>query len=622
MKRKKQKWDFVGWATKYNVHCADGRTIMNDAFVDDDGKKVPLVWNHQHDGVDNVLGHALLKEIPGVGVRAYGVFDKTREGQAAKQRVVNGSLDQLSIFANKLQESAGNVYHGKIRELSLVLAGANEGALIDQVLAHGANGECTYSPDSGIIYSGEEISVLCHSSNYNEEESNMYDEYYDEPRSTAEIIEDMDDEQKEAVLDLVNAIQGQYENDYDEDDYDDEYDEDDYDDDNYDEDDYDDYDEDDYDDYDEGEDMKHNAFDEESYGYGNGELMHAALEEAFKNAETYGSLKKAVEIQMSEFDDFDDVYLAHDAVESTADLPDTYGIKGINWLEPDPHDIYDKPQWINIHPLGWVDKVINGVHHTPFAKIRMMFADITADEARAKGYIKGHMKKEEVISLLKRSIAPTTIYKKQKFDRDDLIDASFDVVPWIKAEMKQKLKEEKARAYIFGDGRQASDEDKVDETKIIPIVKDEDLFAIKHEVTLEANESLEHALIRHAVLGQDDYQGSGNTTAFLEQKQVTRMLLMEDQFGHRLYKNLTDLASAMGVNEIVKVPASMIPAGIYGVIVDLADYSVGQKDAGKQSMFDDFDIDYNRQKYLIEERQSAALTRPYSAVVLKVAANG
>ena len=452
----------------------------------------------------------------------------------------------------------------------------------------------------------------------------MYDEYYDEPRSTAEIIEDMDDEQKEAVLDLVNAIQDQYESDYDEDDYDDEYDEDDYDDDDYDEDDYDDYDEDDYDeDYDnyEENEMKHNAFDDGSYGY-DGVLIHDALNDAFNDMARYGSLKESVKAHMQDIDEFDGIYLAHDGIESTAAMEGSYGIKGIDWLNPEPHELNNTPQWINHYPLGWVDTVIGGVHHLPFQNVKMTFADITADEARARGYIKGTLKKEEVFSLLKRSIAPTTIYKKQKFDRDDLIDADFDIVPWVKAEMKQKLKEEKARAYIFGDGRTAGTEGKVDETKIIPVVKDHDLFTIKYTVTPKQNESLEHAIIDGAVLAQDDYQGSGNTVAFLEQKQVTKMLLMEDQFGHRLYKNLTDLAAAMGVNKIEKVPASFMPNDIYGVILDLSDYAVGQKNLGQQSMFDDFDIDYNQQKYLIEERQSGGLTKPYSAVVLKVAANG
>lgn len=613
-RRRNNDYDFIGWATVYNNPCADGRTIMDDAFADDDGKVVPLVWNHQHGGVDNVLGKVLLHAEPG-GIRAYAKFDDSREGKAAKQRVINGSLSQLSIYANKLKESAGNVYHGIIREVSLVLAGANDGAVIDQVLAHGASGEYEYTPDAGIIYSGEDIEVLCHSVDYNEEESYMYDNEYG--RSTEEIIDDMTDEQKAAVLDLVDGIQGMYEDEYyDEDDDEDEYDDEEYDDD---EDDYDEYDE-EYD-YDEGEDMKHNAFDE-SYGYEEGVLLHDALNSAFKDAPNVGSLRRAVEAAMAE-NDMEDIYLAHDGMDSTAAMEGNYGIKGIEWLNPDPHELNDRPQWVNHYPLGWVDDVVNGVHHLPFQNVKMTFADITGEEARARGYVKGTLKKEEVISLLKRSIAPTTIYKKQKFDRDDLIDADFDIVPWIKAEMKQKLKEEKARAYIFGDGRTPGADGKVDESKIIPVVKDHDFFAVKYTVEPGQNETLEHALINGAVRAQDDYQGSGNTTAFLEQRQVTNMLLQEDQFGHRLYKNLTDLAAAMGVNKIAKVPASFMPSDIYGVILDLSDYAVGQKNLGQQSMFDDFDIDYNQQKYLIEERQSGALTKPYSAIVLKKAqANG
>lgn len=340
--------------------------------------------------------------------------------------------------------------------------------------------------------------------------------------------------------------------------------------------------------------MKHNAFDNEQQN--DQVLMHDAMNTIMADGKRYGSLKES--------------FIAHAA---------EYGIENIDYLQPDDRNIYDRPQFINNQPTGWVQTVINGVHNTPFAKVRMIFADITEDEARAKGYTKGKLKKEEVFKLLKRSVSPTTIYKKQKFDRDDLVDADFDVVPWIKEEMNIKLDEEKARAYLFGDGRSAADDDKVDEACIIPIVSDADLYAIKVEVTPGSGESLEHALINAAVIAQDDYQGSGNTIAFIEAKQVSRMLLMEDQFGHRLYKDVNELAAAMGVGKVTKVPAGVVPSGIYGVIVDLADYNVGMKDAGKKNFFDDFDIDYNQNKYLLETRQSGALIRPYSAIVLKEA---
>ena len=339
--------------------------------------------------------------------------------------------------------------------------------------------------------------------------------------------------------------------------------------------------------------MKHNAFDNDNK---DNAIMHDGLNTILKEAKRYGSLKES--------------FLAH---------ADNYGIKDIEFLQPEAQNIYDKPQFINNQPSDWVSKVINGVHNTPFAKVQMMFADITEDEARAKGYIKGKLKKEEVFKLLKRSVTPTTIYKKQKFDRDDLVDAEFDIVPWIRQEMELKLDEEKARAYIFGDGRSSSDEEKINEANIIPVIADSDLFTIKVEVTPKSGESLEHAIITNAVLAQDDYQGSGNTTAFIEAKQVSKMLLMEDQFGHRLYKDMKELASAMGVGEVVKVPAGVCPADFYGVILDLRDYNVGMKNGGKKTLFDDFDIDYNQQKYLLETRQSGALTRPYSAIVLKKA---
>ena len=337
--------------------------------------------------------------------------------------------------------------------------------------------------------------------------------------------------------------------------------------------------------------VKHNLFDTDTQN--DDELIHSAMNDIMRDAKQYGSLKES--------------YLAHAA---------EYGIENIEFINTEEKDIYDRPQFIDNQPTDWVSIVMGGVHNTPFAKVRMQFADITADEARAKGYIKGKYKKEEVFKLLKRSVSPTMIYKKQKFDRQDIIDADFDIIPWVKQEMNIKFDEEKARAFLFGDGRSSEDEDKVNEDCIIPIVSDEDLFTIKKVVTAEQGESTEHAIITAAVLAQDDYQGSGNITGFFEAKQVSKMLLMEDQFGHRLYKTINELATAMGISRIVKVPAGICPANFYGVLVDLRDYNVGQKNAGKKSFFDDFDIDYNQQKYLMEEQLSGALTRPYSAIVL------
>lgn len=559
-----KKYDFSGWATRNNLLCADGRTIMKDAFKDNDGETVPLVWNHQHDKPENIIGHALLENRDD-GVYAYCTFNETQSGKNAKLLVENGDISALSIYANGLKHKGGNVLHGAIKEVSLVLAGANPGAYIESVLSHGEEVD-----EEAIIYSGENI-VIYHSDinhvedeeekNEGKEKNKMSKENNESNEKTVkDVIDSMTEEQKTVMYALISqaledASKGK--------------------------------------DEEEEPTMKHNIFESDMQ---DDVLMHDGLNTIMKDGKRFGSLKES--------------FLAH---------ADDYGIKNIEYLQPDDTDIYDRPQFINNQPTGWVNKVISGVHNTPFAKVRMMFADITEDEARAKGYIKGKLKKEEVFKLLKRSVSPTTIYKKQKFDRDDLADASFDVVPWIRQEMELKLDEEKARAYIFGDGRSSSDEDKIDEMCIIPVISDSDLFTIKVEVTSETGESLEHAIITAAVTAQDDYQGSGNTTAFIEAKQVSKMLLMEDQFGHRLYKDMKELASAMGVGEVVKVPAGVCPQDFYGVILDLADYNVGMKDAGRKTMFDDFDIDYNQQKYLIETRQSGALTRPHSAILLKSA---
>lgn len=562
-----RNYDFSGWATRNDLKCSDGRTIRHNAFKDCDGEEVPLVWNHSHGEPENVLGKALLHNCD-EGVYCYGTFNDTSSGQVAKVLVQHGDIKSLSIYANQLKQIASDVVHGTIREVSLVHAGANPGAYIDTVIAHSDDAD-----EEAIIYTGEPLS-LCHADEEPEDKKSIDtapaeqkketegDDKMAEERTVQDVLDSMTEEQRNVCYALVGQALEEAGAGNEED----------------------------------NEDMKHNIFENET---DNDVLMHDAMNEIMADGKRFGSLKES--------------FLEHAA---------EYGIENIEYLQPDDHDIYDKPQWINNQPTGWVSKVIAGVHNTPFAKVRMMFADITEDEARAKGYIKGKLKKEEVFKLLKRSVSPTTIYKKQKFDRDDLVDADFDVVPWIRAEMELKLDEEKARAYIFGDGRSSSDDDKINEANIIPVISDSDLYTIKVEVEPESGEALEHALISAAVLAQDDYQGSGNTTGFFEAKQVSRMLLMEDKFGHRLYKDVKELASAMGISEIVKVPAGVCPEGFYGVILDLKDYNVGMKNAGKKTMFDDFDIDYNQQKYLIETRQSGALTRPYSAIYLKKKAQG
>lgn len=567
-------YDFSGWATKNDLKCSDGRTIRHNAFKDCDGVEVPLVWNHSHGEPENVLGHALLKNMD-EGVYCYGTFNDTSSGQVAKVLVQHGDIKALSIYANQLKQIATDVVHGVIREVSLVHAGANPGAYIDTVIAHSDD-----TDEEAIIYTGEPLSLFhadeksdCNKDKKEQPEEKKDGEKSDEKKSDDKTVEEIVNGMSEEEQNVLYALLGQALGESGKDDSKKEN-----------------------ENSKEDKEMKHNAFDNDNK---DNALMHDGLNTILKEAKRCGSLKES--------------FLEH---------AETYGIENIEYLQPDATNIYDRPQFINNQPSGWVSKVIAGVHTTPFANVKMMFADITADEARAKGYTKGKLKKDEVFSLLKRSVSPTTIYKKQKFDRDDLVDADFDVVPWIRQEMEMKLDEEKARAYIFGDGRLSSDDDKINEANIIPVIKDAELYTIKIEVTPAEGETLEHALISAAVMGQDDYQGSGNTTAFIEAKQVSRMLLMEDKFGHRLYKDIKELASAIGVNEVVKVPAGVCPEEFYGVILDLRDYNVGMKNAGKKTLFDDFDIDYNQQKYLIETRQSGALTRPYSAIYLKKPTSG
>ena len=570
------EFDFSGWATKNGLKCSDGRVIMHDAFKDNDGQTVPLVWNHQHDNSSNVLGHALL-ENRDEGVYAYCSFNDSEAGQNAKLLVKHGDVNALSIYANQLKQIGSEVIHGAIREVSLVLAGANPGALIDNLyFAHSEE----VIDDEAIIYTGENL-VLSHSDMKKEEpeekEESKKDEEEkseDEPekdeeseksddsgKSVKEVFDSLNEEQKTVVYALMAEIM----------------------DDSAKED-------------SEGgnEDMKHNVFDNEQQ---DAVLMHNAMNEIIKDAKTKGSLKES--------------FLAH---------ADQYGIKNIEWLFPDAKNVVEGggPSFIKRNPDEWVSVVMNGVHHTPFSRIKMMFADLREDDARAKGYAqKGKLKKEEVFGLIKRTVEPTTIYKKQKLDRDDIIDITdFDVVSWLKGEMRMMLDEEIARAILFGDGRTAMSEDKIKETNIIPACSDAALYTIKE--TLPSSYTAKD-VIKAAVKGQNDYEGSGNTTMFVANTTITDMLLLEDGMQHRLYKDVNELALACSVNRIVKVPASIIPKGVVALIVDLKDYNVGADKGGSINMFDDFDIDYNQQKYLIETRCSGALYRPFSSVVIKEA---
>ena len=569
-------YDFKGWATKNNIKCSDGRTILKDAFKDNDGMTVPLVWNHQHNEPENVLGHALLENRP-EGVYAYCTFNDTMYGTIAKALVQHHDVNSLSIYANQLkQDGSKNVMHGVIREVSLVLAGANPGAYIEDIVSHADGSEESEARIWNMpedveleVYHAEEQTKDEVKKESAESEKKEKDDMDGDKRSVLEVIDGMDETEQKVMFAFIGAAlesaksatkkkEGETE-------------------------------------------VKHNVFDE--YGTeqqsNNDTLAHDALQEIWDDGKRMGSLRES--------------YLAH---------AQDHGIQNLDFIKSEDKNYYDRPQFIRNNPTGWIATVINGVHHTPFANVRTIFADLTTEEARARGYETGDRKLDEVFKLLKRSLSPTTVYKKQKFDRDDLIDADFDVLPWVKDEMNVMLDEEKARCYVFGDGRSNSDPGKIKEDRIVPIIKDDDFFTIKVTVTPEQGQTLEDALIDQAILSQDDYQGSGNLVGLFAAKQVSKMLIQKDKFGHRLYKTMDELASAMGLQQIVKVPSGVCPTGFYGVLVDFNDYNVGEKNMGKKSFFEDFDINFNQQYYLLEQRQSAGLIRPFSAILLKSQAYG
>lgn len=576
------KYDFSGWATRNDLKCSDGRTIRKDAFKNNDGQTVPLVWNHQHNDPLNVLGHALLKNRD-QGVYAYCTFNDTEAGQNAKLLVQHGDVKALSIYANQLQQQGPNVLHGAIREVSLVLAGANPGAFIDSVICHGEE-----SDEEAIIYTGEEISLYHADDNKKtaeesgkkakKEEKPMAEETKKETQNEDETIQDvvdsMTDKQRTVMEALIGmAIQEQGVADETEES--------------------------------EGgnEEMKHNLFDQDQQE--ENVLSHSDIEAIFTDAKRYGSLK--------------DSFLAH-----TQD----YGIENIDFLFPEAKSLNNPPEFIK-RDTDWVQKVMQKVHHTPFSRIKSSFADITEDQARAKGYIRGNLKKEEVFSLLKRTTTPTTIYKKQKLDRDDVVDITdFDVVAWLKSEMRLMLDEEIARAILIGDGRLPSDDDHINETNIRPIWKDEALYTVKKTIEISSKDTDDIAAdkaITAIIKARKDYKGSGNPTLYTTEDFVTNCLLMKDGIGHRLYKTVDELATALRVSEIVTVPVmentTRTDSGktytLMGIMVNLADYNVGADKGGAINMFDDFDIDYNQQKYLIETRCSGALIKPFSAIVIE-----
>lgn len=572
-----KKCHFSGWATKANLKCSDGRTILKDAFKDNDGAVVPLVWNHQYSSPDNVLGHAEL-ENRGDGVYAYCTFNDTESGQAAKKLVENHDISALSIRANKLRHNGSNVVHGNIQEVSLVLAGANPGAFIDSIIAHGETDD-----EEAVIYSGEDICLYHSSDEVNDNKTNkdkkennsMPDTNNINTNDSEETVADVWNTLSEKQKTVVYAIIGQAleENGYDED---------------------------------EDEDMKHNVFDNEDPMYDE-VLMHDAMDAIVSDAKRCGSMKES--------------FLSH---------ADEYGIGNIDYLFPDEQSMGNAPDFIK-RETGWVQKVMGTVHHTPFSRIKSVFADITEDDARAKGYIKGKFKKDEFFSLLKRTTTPTTIYKKQKMDRDDVIDITdFDVVAWLKTEMRMMLDEEIARAALVGDGRLSSSDDKINESNIRPIWTDADLYTIKYLVDISSSATGSEkakAFIRAAIKSRKDYKGSGEPTLFTTEDILTDCLLLEDNNGRIIYDSAAKLATTLRVKEIVTVPvmenlsrtdSDGNTRELMGIVVNLSDYNIGADKGGAVNMFDDFDIDYNQQKYLIETRCSGALTKPYSAIALEV----
>ena len=589
-------YDCSGWATKANVRCYDGLVIAQDAFKECSGKVVPMVYNHDHANVDNVIGHCLLENRPG-GVYCYAKFNDTDTGKTARQCVESGDLSAFSIFANGLKKVGSTVKHGFIREVSLVLAGCNPGALIDEVVKHSA--EEDYEGGEAFIYNEDGLSLthgmdpegnpledLTHSADSGDavtddkatqEEAKMADEK-NEGKTLEQVYNSMTDEQKECCHALVGLALEEKEGGNN-------------------------------DDGEEDDTVKQNVFDKDT----NATVLKHSIEEinnVVKTAKSHGTMKAAFEDAGMDSDE-----LAH-------------SIDNIDWLFPEDHLLDTTPRIID-KPDDWVSVVMGAVHHIPFSRFKSMFADLTEEDARAKGYFKGNFKKEEVFGLLRRSTSPTTVYKKQKLDRDDVIDiTSFDVVAWLKQEMRLKLHRELALAYLLGDGRLAASEDKIDENCIRPVFNDSDLITIKVQCKTTGLTTVEDkykALIKQILRSRKEYRGSGTPTLFTTEDALTEMLLLEDGIGHPLYADEAALARKLRVKNIVTIPEMEGRKGAKGgdlvcLIVNLADYTVGADKGGAVSMFDDFDIDFNAQKYLIETRCSGALTTPFSAMAVEWAA--
>lgn len=588
-------YDCSGWATKANVRCYDGLVIAQDAFKECSGKVVPMVYNHDHTNVDNVIGHCLLENRPG-GVYCYAKFNDTDTGKTARQCVESGDLSAFSIFANGLKKVGSTVKHGFIREVSLVLAGCNPGALIDEVVKHSADED--YEGGEAFIYNEDGLSLthgmdpegnpledLTHSADSGDavtddeatqEEAKMADEKNMNKEETVEdVFNTLTEKQKNVVYAIIGSAMASEKDD----------------------------------DGEEDDTVKQNVFDKDT----NATVLKHSIEEinnVVKTAKSHGTMKAAFE----------------DAGMDSNEL--AHSIDNIDWLFPEDHLLDTTPRIID-KPDDWVSVVMGAVHHIPFSRFKSMFADLTEEDARAKGYFKGNFKKEEVFGLLRRSTSPTTVYKKQKLDRDDVIDiTSFDVVAWLKQEMRLKLNRELALAYLLGDGRLAASEDKIDENCIRPVFNDSDLFTIKVQCKTTGLTTVEDkykALIKQILRSRKEYRGSGTPTLFTTEDALTEMLLLEDGIGHPLYADEAALARKLRVKNIVTIPEMEGRKGAKGgdlvcLIVNLADYTVGADKGGAVSMFDDFDIDFNAQKYLIETRCSGALTTPFSAMAVEWAA--
>lgn len=556
--------DFDGWATVASVKCTDGRVISHHAFDQNDGAVVPLVWQHGHDNVTNVLGHAQLEKRP-EGVYAYGFFNGSQQADHARELIEHGDINAMSIFANQLRQKGNIVEHGNIVEVSLVLRGANPKATIENVSMAHADGEGY----SAIIKMGDGDAVHEYSDESTNDHAEGDSESPDDDRTIGEILSTLSDEQMEAVEYLIAAaIDGESENSEDSEETNEE------------------------------EDMKHNIFEADSDKAANNTLSHADFATIVERAKSNNTTLNEE--------------LRH------AD----YGIESIGYLFPDAKSITNEPITLD-RDQSWVGTVMNGTKHSPFSRIKSIFADIRDDKARAKGYAtKARKKTDEIIKLLMRTTAPTTIYKKQRLDRDDIVDITdFNVVSWLKSEMRDKLHEEIARAILIGDGRTESDPDKVNEEAIRPILKENDLYAI-HKVLDRT--TTDDTLVDDIVLASADLEGSGSPTLFIDKKRLVQLLLQKDKNGRRIYETESSLAAAMGVSKIVTVPqmnglehqVKGVDAELLAIVVDLRDYTIGSNAGAELGMAETFDLDFNQYKYLMETRLSGSLTAPYSALTI------